>query len=463
VDRSAVSESKLAEQVIVIQMGGAASKKPNIEPQKSRSRYSNLEEKYPAGKMSIYFGSQTGTAMGFARTLSNSFRKNGFDAKVVDLGDFDPQQLLSSRIAIFLVASYGEGDPTDNALRFYEWLCNTKGSLSGEYLANVSYAVFGLGNSTYAHYNQMGKNCDEKLALIGAHRLYPFGCGDDSCSLEEDFETWKANIIPFLTQKYLPVQTTPIDSCANYPKVHLTFTTVEVSPGTQSTIPFDINTATKYFFSCSTLTLTQTRDLRSYNDSGRTLHLELDASQSNLNYSPADNLAVIPENEFQVVESFSRCCGGYDLKKFVSLVPVSENEDVEFADPEEGFRHPFPNPCSIQTIFSLYLDICGIPRRSTIERFAGYITDPIQRQWLENILSKENRDRYTEVIESEGRSYASLLERELSSCIIPLEDLLHLIPLIQPRFYTISSSNSLYPTSIHLTGELFDFSGNSFH
>jgi NADPH-ferrihemoprotein reductase len=46
------------------------------------------------------------------------------------------------------MATYGEGEPTDNAKEFYEWLESTEMDLS-----NVKFAVFGLGNKTYEHYN----------------------------------------------------------------------------------------------------------------------------------------------------------------------------------------------------------------------------------------------------------------------------------------------------------------------
>jgi NADPH-ferrihemoprotein reductase len=409
-----------------------------------------MEEKYPAGKMSIYFGSQTGTAMGFAKLLGGIFGKKGFEVKVVDLEDFRPEELLQSRIAIFLVATYGEGNPTDNALRFYEWLCNTDGSLPSTYLSNVSFAVFGLGNSTYVNYNQMGKNCDQMLERLGGKRVHPFACGDDSCTLEEDFETWKMAIAVDFLKKYVSQEKR--ETTCTRPRVALTFMTQLVFQA-EAIIPSptEINTTTKYFFSSPQVKLSAIRDLRKAGPQ-RTLHLEFDISKSGLQYNAADNLAIIPENNPADVQSFAARCGGYDLSQYVKLVPTPQDTDVEMPTASAAFRYPFPSPCTIETIFTKYLDIFGIPRRSTLERFGPYVKDQQQFMWLEALIAKENRDDYSKLIENEGKTYASLLAKELSSCVIPLDHLLHLVPFIQPRFYTISSSGSLFPNSIHLTG-----------
>ena len=48
----------------------------------------------------------------------------------------------------FLVATYGEGDPTDSAVEFQRWLLDAGQRASG-CLAHVRYGVFGLGNRQY--------------------------------------------------------------------------------------------------------------------------------------------------------------------------------------------------------------------------------------------------------------------------------------------------------------------------
>ena len=45
---------------------------------------------------------------------------------------------IPNSLAVFCLATYGEGDPTDNAMEFYEWLQNGDANLAG-----LNYAVSG--------------------------------------------------------------------------------------------------------------------------------------------------------------------------------------------------------------------------------------------------------------------------------------------------------------------------------
>jgi len=48
-----------------------------------------------------------------------------------------------------------------------------------ESFKNIKYCVFGLGNKTYEHYNEIGVFIDKKLEEFGAERVFELGLGDD--------------------------------------------------------------------------------------------------------------------------------------------------------------------------------------------------------------------------------------------------------------------------------------------
>lgn len=65
-------------------------------------------------------------------------------------------QCTSRSVCVFLVATYTDGQPTENAAWFCKWLeeASTDFRYGKSYLKGLRYAVFGLGNSVYVgHYN----------------------------------------------------------------------------------------------------------------------------------------------------------------------------------------------------------------------------------------------------------------------------------------------------------------------
>lgn len=77
------------------------------------------------GHCSILFGTQTGTAERFAKSLKSQLEsKYGastvFD--VIDVENYSSEKLATEKLIFFLMATYGDGEPTDNAADFYNWL-----------------------------------------------------------------------------------------------------------------------------------------------------------------------------------------------------------------------------------------------------------------------------------------------------------------------------------------------------
>jgi NADPH-ferrihemoprotein reductase len=70
------------------------------------------------------------------------------------LEDFDPAALAEVTNAVFLMATYGEGEPTDNSAKFHAWLRDDAKTIESGFLSKTNFTVFGLGNRQYEHYNR---------------------------------------------------------------------------------------------------------------------------------------------------------------------------------------------------------------------------------------------------------------------------------------------------------------------
>jgi NADPH-ferrihemoprotein reductase len=174
----------------------------------------------------VFFGSQTGTAEDYAnRVTKEAHKRYGLRCMVADMEDYDMERLdrlPGDHLAIFVVATYGEGEPTDNATEFWNFLVvDSEGdtpsfsrqedgdaaeedeegnSTEGRPLHNLRYVVFGLGNRTYEHFNAVARRLDERFTELGARNVCERGEGDDDANLEEDFISWKEAAWPKIAE-----------------------------------------------------------------------------------------------------------------------------------------------------------------------------------------------------------------------------------------------------------------------
>ena len=64
------------------------------------------------GNLFIFYGTTSGTSSKLAFQLEQQARLHNFIPTIVDLFDFQPEQLSSIPFAIFLLSTYGSGGPT---------------------------------------------------------------------------------------------------------------------------------------------------------------------------------------------------------------------------------------------------------------------------------------------------------------------------------------------------------------
>ena len=136
--------------------------------------------------LSIFFGSQTGTAEALSRDLRKFAKTRGFDARTAELDSITPADLAPLQHLLIVAATCGEGEPSDNARRFHAALMDPD---APPLPATLNYSVCGLGDSSYAHFNRVSRQLDARLAELGATRAAPLiACDAD---YDEDYAAWR--------------------------------------------------------------------------------------------------------------------------------------------------------------------------------------------------------------------------------------------------------------------------------
>lgn len=123
----------------------------------------------------IYFATMTGNAEGCAIDLDRKLKEKGLTSDSVNLANLsDASALAEAETALVLVSTWGDGEPPDDAIPFFDSLQ----ALPAGALAGTRFAVFALGDSSYDVFCGFGKECDRLLEQLGAVRLLECECCD---------------------------------------------------------------------------------------------------------------------------------------------------------------------------------------------------------------------------------------------------------------------------------------------
>jgi MioC protein len=129
--------------------------------------------------VSILFGTESGNSEMVADDLAVALHDSGIDSQVSDMENYDPAQLSNEAMVVVITSTYGEGDLPQTAIAFHEGLQREKPDLS-----SMRFAAFGLGDSTYATYNQAIETLVKTLTELGASQLGDTGYHDADSGLD---------------------------------------------------------------------------------------------------------------------------------------------------------------------------------------------------------------------------------------------------------------------------------------
>nr|OQO24117.1 NADPH--cytochrome P450 reductase [Rachicladosporium sp. CCFEE 5018] len=424
---------------------------------KSRNIIEKMEE---SGKNCVvFYGSQTGTAEDYASRLAKEGSSRfGLKTMTADLEEYDYEnldQFPDDKVAMFVLATYGEGEPTDNAVEFYEFFSGEEISFSEKAdeqpLQSLKYVAFGLGNNTYEHYNSMVRNVSKYFDRLGAKRIGTAGEGDDGAgTMEEDFLAWKEPMWLALSDELNLEEREaiyePVFEVTEKPELSADDDTVYLGEPNKSHLegqskgPY--NAHNPYIAPIS-----ESKEL--FNDKTRNcLHMEIDVSGSNLSYTTGDHIAVWPTNAGKEVDRFLRITNHLDKRHTV----------IGVKGLDATAKVPFPSPTTYDAAIRYHMEICAPVSRQFVSQLTQFAsTDAIK---TEITKMGGDKDYFHEKVASKNFNIAQFLEWVSNGEPwekVPFSLFIEALNKIQPRYYSISSSSLVSPKKITVTAVVESF------
>ena len=183
-------------------------------------------------KVLIVYATVTGTAKNFALKLSESISRQRdsnnvdsnfmFESQVIDIVDFNEDELENSPYILYLSSTCADGTSPESGQYFMEWLKDMANDfrISKDHMSKVCYAGFGLGSRVYGETNYCTpiKDFHGCMAEMGARSLLALEeeggtggvadalrhcMGDDQTDLEAQFNKWGVRVIRKLREQWL--------------------------------------------------------------------------------------------------------------------------------------------------------------------------------------------------------------------------------------------------------------------
>ena len=393
-----------------------ASLREGINPIKlEKKMYAGLEEEHhtkprasavngeATKRMTILYGSNSGTCEGLSQNLASTAAGHGFAATVKSL-DAAVDQLPVDQPLVIITASY-EGNPPDNAGVFVEWL---KGADPVK-LKGVRYAVFGCGHHDWvATFQKIPTLIDSELEK-SAQRIIERGESDVAQgTVFDDFDDWQDNQLwPALTDKKdgsdLPMRGLDVEINTSRRASHLRHNMQDA--------------------------LVISNDLLTPSGAPEKRHMQLKLPTS-LTYEAGDYLALLPVNSMKTV---SRVLRRFGLPWDAVMKLRKDSHTVIPTDTE----------IPVSSVLAAYVELNTVASRKSVTTIASWAEGPMQ----EKILAGQGL--------SKSPSILDVLEA-YPKIAVPFGAFLSMLTPMRIRQYSISSSPLHDPTVATITYSVAD-------
>uniref|UniRef100_A0A8C6ETK8 Nitric oxide synthase n=2 Tax=Marmota marmota marmota TaxID=9994 RepID=A0A8C6ETK8_MARMA len=387
-------------------------------------------------RVTILFATETGKSEALAQDLGTLF-SCAFNPKVLCMDEYSLSDMEQERLLLVVTSTFGNGDAPGNGQTLKKSLFMLK-----ELTNTFRYAVFGLGSSMYPQFCAFAHDIDQKLSHLGASQLTPMGEGDELSGQEDAFRTWAVHTFKAACDTFdirgkhhIQIPKLYTGSMTWEPRHHRLV---------QDSQPLDLNKALSHMHAKKvfTMRLKSQQNLQSPKSSRTTLLVELSCEDStDLSYLPGEHLGVFPSNQLALVQGI--------LERVVDSPEAQQTVRLEALDDSGSYwiRDKRLPPCSLSQALTYFLDITTPPTPLQLQKLARLATEESERQRLETLCQPSEYNKWKS---TNSPTFLEVLE-EFPSLRVPAAFLLSQLPLLKPRYYSISSSRDHTPTEVHLT------------
>ena len=359
----------------------------------SGSAQSNVAQP-KARDITVLYGSETGNAQGVAEMFGERLQGLGHTIEVKGMDEIKPRNIKKVEDLFIVTATHGEGDPPDNAIELHEFLHGRKAPK----LEGVRFSVLALGDQSYDHFCQTGKDFDAKLEELGAERLYErVDCDVD---YDEDAEKWIAKVIDALNEE--------TGSTAQAEEV--------VSETIQSEKQQKHSKANPFYAE-----VLENINLNGRGSAKETRHIELLLEDFNEEYEPGDCLVVLPENDPELV------------KQLIETLDWDPEQDIVINEDEDKM--------TLQDALTRHFEITRLTKPLVQKAATLFNNDELAKKETDSDWIKSYID---------GRDLIDLIQDFKPEGLKP-DDLYGMLRKLPPREYSIASSYQAAPDEVHIT------------
>ena len=237
--------------------------------------------------LTILFGTESGNAEALAMRARKSAAKLGFAVKLADMANTTPAQMAEIPNLLMIASTWGEGDPPQRAVDFYEAIM----AEDAPRFDKTRFAVLALGDRAYAQFCEIGRRFDERLAALGATRIV------DRIDCDLDFEAPAGAWIDAALDQIS--QTAGDPEVEDTSVIHVDFARPAADMAEESWTrarPFEAE-------------ITEHVRLTGSRSTSDTRHIAVSLEGSGIEYQPGDALGVVPRNDPALVDAVLNAAG----------------------------------------------------------------------------------------------------------------------------------------------------------